>query len=151
MSTTRCIPQKETNPTSSRFHVVDAASRFELGRPFSQISIQQFEFLQHEFKKCYKMSYSHDFFTDTLTYEGERSIECPRVSWTRGSVSFNWVHVINIRASGGRFIDPIPSPLSHTACVREVRTCFKRRLSERGISYVLTQYSSLKSTKMCYF
>ena len=58
------------------------------------------------------MSYSHDFFTDTLTNEGERSIECLRVSWTRGSVSFNWVHVINIRASGGRFIDPIPSPLS---------------------------------------
>ena len=143
MSATRCIPQKR-NPTSLGFNWVNAASLFELGRPFSQISIQQFP--QHAFKKSYKMSYSHDFFTDTLTNEGERSIECLRVSWTRGSVSFNWVHVINIRASGGRFIDPIPSPLSlvqvlllaKIETVMEVRIFLEKTFREAYFMYPLS-------------
>ena len=78
------------------------------------------------------MSYSHNFYTDTLTNEGERSIECLRVSWTRGSVSFDWVHVINIRASGGRFIDPIPSSLSlvQVTLLVEIETAMKSNTEE---------------------
>ena len=83
------------------------------------------------------MSYSHDFLTDTLTNEGERSIECIRVSWTRGSVSFNWVHVINIRASGGRFTDPIPSPLSLVKVIVlvEIETAMKANTKKFVVDY----------------
>ena len=66
--------------------------------------------------------------------------------WTRGSVSFNWVHVINIRASGGRFIDPIPSPLSlvqvlllaKIETVMEVRIFLEKTFREAYFMYPLS-------------